>query len=61
MPYPLIFWQARQDSVDRPEEYRCKSLGYHIQTGNKDDFLSFDFDPKGSSLFYFIFLYIHIR
>jgi hypothetical protein len=29
--------------VDRPEEYRWNSLGYHIQTGNKDNFLSLDF------------------
>jgi hypothetical protein len=29
--------------VERPEEYRWNSLGYHIQTGNKDDFLSLDF------------------
>jgi hypothetical protein len=29
--------------VKRPEEYRFCSLGYHVQTGNKDRFLSFDF------------------
>ena len=29
--------------MDRPEEYRWNSLGYHIQTGNKDNFLSLDF------------------
>jgi hypothetical protein len=29
--------------VERPEEYRWNSLGYHIQTGNKDNFLSLDF------------------
>ena len=32
--------------MDRPEEYRWNSLGYHIQTGNKDNFLSFDFGLK---------------
>jgi len=29
-----------------PEEYRWNSLGYHIQTGNKDCFLSIDFGLK---------------
>ena len=29
--------------MDRPEEYRWNSLGYHIQTGNKNNFLSLDF------------------
>ena len=29
--------------VERPEEYRWNSLGYHIQTGNKDNFLALDF------------------
>jgi hypothetical protein len=29
--------------VDQPEEYRWNSLCYHIQTGNKDNFLSLDF------------------
>jgi putative transposase len=33
----------RADMVDRPEEYRWNSLGYHMQTGNKDNFLSLDF------------------
>ena len=32
--------------VERPENYRWNSLGYHIQTGNKDDFLSLDFGLK---------------
>ncbi len=32
--------------VERPEEYRWNSLWYHIQTGNKDDFLSLDFGLK---------------
>jgi REP element-mobilizing transposase RayT len=33
----------RAGLVDRPEEYRWNSLGYHIQTGNKGNFLSLDF------------------
>jgi putative transposase len=33
----------RAGLVERPEEYRWNSLGYHVQTGNKDDFLSLDF------------------
>ena len=36
----------RAGLVERPEEYRWNSLGYHIQTGNKDDFLSLDFGLK---------------
>ncbi|MFZ5572444.1 MAG: hypothetical protein ACOZF0_18750, partial [Thermodesulfobacteriota bacterium] len=27
----------------RPEEYRWSSMGYHFQTGNRDDFLSWEF------------------
>jgi hypothetical protein len=33
----------RAGLVERPEQYRWNSLGYHIQAGNKDDFLSLDF------------------
>jgi len=33
----------RAGLVDRPEKYRWNSLGYHLQTGNKDNFLSLDF------------------
>jgi len=33
----------RAGLVERPEEYRWNSLGYHIQTANKDNFLSLDF------------------
>ena len=33
----------RAGLVDRPEEYRWNSLGYHMQTNNKDNFLSLDF------------------
>jgi len=29
--------------MDRPEKYRWNSLGYHIHTGNKDNFLFLDF------------------
>ena len=36
----------RAGLVDRPEDYRWNSLGYHIQTGNKDEFLSLDFGLK---------------
>ena len=37
---------VRAGIVDRPEEYRWCSLGYHMQTDNKDSFLSFDFGLK---------------
>ena len=33
----------RAGLVERPEEYRWNSIGYHLQTQNKDDFLSTDF------------------
>ena len=36
----------RAGLVDKPEEYRWSSIGYHIQTGNKDHFLSTDFGLK---------------
>jgi hypothetical protein len=36
----------RAGLVKRPEEYRWNSLGYHIQTGNKDNFLSLDLGLK---------------
>ena len=36
----------RAGLVERPEDYRWNSLGYHIQTGNKGDFLSLDFGLK---------------
>jgi hypothetical protein len=29
--------------VEKPEEYKWCSLGYHIQTGNREDLLSVDF------------------
>ncbi len=34
---------VRAGIVERPEEYRWSSLGYHVQTNNKDNFLSLDF------------------
>lgn len=34
---------VRAGLVTRPEDYRWNSIGYHIQTKNKDDFLSLDF------------------
>jgi REP-associated tyrosine transposase len=37
---------VRAGLVDRPEEYRWNSLGYHIQTGNRKNFLSLDFGLK---------------
>ncbi len=36
----------RAGLVERPEEYRWNSLGYHLQTQNKDRFLSTDFGLK---------------
>jgi len=40
----------RAGLVDRPEEYRWNSLGYHLQTENKDQFLSTDFGLKEFSI-----------
>ena len=36
----------RAGIVRRPEDYRWCSLGYHVQTGNKDDLLDVDFGLK---------------
>jgi len=36
----------RAGIIDRPEDYRWNSLGYHILTENKDQFLSTDFGLK---------------
>lgn len=33
----------RAGIVERPEDCRWSSLGYHLQTGNQDGFLSMDF------------------
>ena len=34
---------VRAGLVEKPEEYRWSSLGYHLQTNNKDNLLSMDF------------------
>ncbi len=34
---------VRAGMVEKPEEYRWSSIGYHIQRNNEDDFLSLDF------------------
>jgi REP-associated tyrosine transposase len=34
---------VRAGTVERPEDYRWSSIGYHVQSGNKDNFLSLDF------------------
>ncbi|WP_300675362.1 hypothetical protein [Desulfoluna sp.] len=34
---------VRAGIVKRPEDYRWCSIGHHVQTGNRDDFLSLDF------------------
>ena len=34
---------VRADIVEKPEAYRWNSIGYHVQRGNKDNFLSMDF------------------
>ena len=36
----------RAGIVNRPEAYRWNSLGYHVQTNNRDHFLSTDFGLK---------------
>ena len=36
----------RAGIVSRPEDYRWDSLGYHVQTNNRDNFLSTDFGLK---------------
>jgi REP-associated tyrosine transposase len=36
----------RAGIVERPEAYRWNSLGYHVQTGNKEKFLSLDLGLK---------------
>jgi len=37
---------VRAGIVEQPEDYRWSSIGYHIQTNNKDSFLSLDFGLK---------------
>ncbi len=39
---------VRAGIVDRPDDYRWSSLGYHQQTGNKKQFLSLDFGLIGA-------------
>ena len=34
---------VRAGIVEKPEDYRWSSIGYHVQTGNRDRFLSTDF------------------
>ena len=41
---------VRAGIVDRPDDYRWSSFGYHHQTGNKDRFLSLDFGLVGADL-----------
>ena len=36
----------RAGIVSRPEDYRWNSLGYHVQTNNRHNFLSTDFGLK---------------
>jgi REP element-mobilizing transposase RayT len=36
----------RAGIVERPEDYRWNSIGYHVQTNNRDAFLSTDFGLK---------------
>jgi REP element-mobilizing transposase RayT len=36
----------RAGLVERPEQYRWNSLGYHVQTNNRDNLLSTDFGLK---------------
>ena len=37
---------VRAGLVKRPEDYRRRSIGYHIQSGNKGNLLSLDFGLK---------------
>ena len=37
---------VRAGIVDRPEDYRWSSIGYHVQANNRNDFLSLDFGLK---------------
>ena len=37
---------VRAGIVEKPEDYRWNSLGYHVQANNKDGFLSLDFGLK---------------
>jgi len=37
---------VRAGIVEKPEDYRWNSIGCHVQTNNKDNFLSLDFGLK---------------
>ena len=37
---------VRAGIVEKPEEYRWSSIGYHVQRNNEDGFLSLDFGPS---------------
>ena len=37
---------VRANIIEKPEDYRWNSIGYHIQTGNDGGFLSLDFGLK---------------
>jgi len=37
---------VRANIIEKPEDYRWNSIGYHMQTGNEGDFLSLDFGLK---------------
>ena len=39
---------VRAGIVSKPEEYRWCSIGYHVQAGNRDRFLSMDYGMWGS-------------
>ena len=41
---------VRAGMVEKPEDYRWNSIGYHVQTNNKDGFLSLDFGLKEFNL-----------
>ena len=42
----MSLFRGRAGLVNRPEDYRWNSLGYHVQTNNRDNFLSTDFGLK---------------
>ena len=39
---------VRAGIIDRPDDYRWSSIGYHLQTNNKKQFLSLDFGLIGA-------------
>ena len=44
---------VRAGMVEKPEQYRWSSLGYHVQTENRDDFFSGDFGFEAFGMFDF--------